>query len=78
MELAQKFGKPLSTTSANMHGQPNTYSVDEIIAQFCPSPNGGGVGGGGIDLILDSGPISKNPPSTIIDLSHREAKILRS
>ncbi len=71
--LAQRFGKPLSTTSANIHGFPNTYSAEEIVAQFkdqLVQP----------DLILDAGTLPKNPPSKIIDLTaggivRREAKM---
>lgn len=61
-ELAARFGHPLSTTSANLHGEPNPYSATEIERQFQghdPQP----------DLILDSGGLPPTPPSTIIDLS---------
>lgn len=61
-ELAKRFGKPLSTTSANLHGQKNTYSVAEISGQFS---------GQDIqpDMILDSGVLPPTPPSTVIDLT---------
>ncbi len=60
--LVEKFGSPLSTTSANLHGQPNPYSPDDIIAQFSRQKFQP-------DLILDSGTLPHNPPSTVIDLS---------
>ncbi|MDD5056119.1 MAG: L-threonylcarbamoyladenylate synthase [Candidatus Peribacteraceae bacterium] len=69
-ELVQRFGKPISTTSANIHGLPNTYSSREIIAQFhgqSAQP----------DLIIDSGDLPKNKPSRIVDLSQGEAKEVR-
>jgi L-threonylcarbamoyladenylate synthase len=62
MELSRRFGKPLSTTSANLHGKPNLYSAEEILSQFQgrkAQP----------DLILDSGKLSRTPPSTVVDLS---------
>ncbi|OIO54355.1 threonylcarbamoyl-AMP synthase [Candidatus Peregrinibacteria bacterium CG1_02_54_53] len=62
MELAKRFGKPLSTTSANLHGQPNPYSAQEIERQFTSAvvqPN----------LILDSGKLPSVPPSTVINLT---------
>ncbi len=62
MELVRRFGKPLSTTSANVHGRPNPYSVQKIEQQFASAnvqP----------DLILDSGTLPLTPPSTIINLS---------
>lgn len=61
-ELAARFGHPLSTTSANLHGEPSPYSATEIERQFQghdPQP----------DFILDSGGLPPTPPSTIIDLS---------
>lgn len=67
--LVAAFGSPLSTTSANLHGQPNPYSAEEIVQQFAEReyvPV----------LILDSGGLPRNPPSTVIDLS-KEGKILR-
>ena len=57
--LAAAFGKPLSTTSANLHGKPNPYSVADSTEQFrdaAAQP----------DLIIDSGSLPVAPPSTII------------
>jgi L-threonylcarbamoyladenylate synthase len=61
-QLALKFGRPLSTTSANLHGKPNPYSAEEIVEQyrreeFQP------------DLILDSGALAPTSPSTVMDLT---------
>lgn len=61
-ELAARFGHPLSTTSANLHGEPSPYSATEIVQQF----QGNDLQP---DLILDSGGLPPTPPSTIIDLS---------
>jgi L-threonylcarbamoyladenylate synthase len=69
-ELVQRFGKPISTTSANIHGLPNTYSAEEITAQFqgqSAQP----------DLVIDSGELPKNKPSRIVDLSQEKKKIIR-
>lgn len=65
MELATRFGKPLSTTSANLHGKPSPYSAQEIKRQFQSSANQP-------DLILDSGELPPAPPSTIIDLTQKD------
>jgi len=64
-KLAQCFGKPLSTTSANIHGKPPPYSTEEILSQLSP------------DLVLDSGPLPEAPPSTVVDLTKGSQKILR-
>lgn len=69
-KLAEPSGVPLSTTSANLHGKPETYSVAEILEQF----EGEGLQP---DLILDSGILPRTPPSTIVDLTENTAKILR-
>src|SRR6185503_9969063 len=74
-ELAKKFGKPLSTTSANLHGRENPYSAEDFEKQFSvvgarhalPLP----------DMFLDSGTLQKNPPSTVIDLSGEEQTFRR-
>lgn len=68
-ELVQAFGRPISTTSANVHGRPAAYTPEDILSQF---PN---------DLsdvlLIDGGSLPRCPPSTIIDLtgsSHREVR----
>ncbi|MFH0769774.1 MAG: L-threonylcarbamoyladenylate synthase [Candidatus Peregrinibacteria bacterium] len=69
-ELACRFGRPLSTTSANVHGRTNTYSVKEITAQWTHEKIKP-------DIIIDSGHLLFIPPSKIIDLSHGTHTVLR-
>jgi L-threonylcarbamoyladenylate synthase len=60
--LAAKMGRPITTTSANLHGKPNPYSADDIRLQFAEQklqPT----------LILDSGILPPTPPSTVVDLT---------
>ncbi len=60
--LVEGFGTPISTTSANIHGQPNPYSAEDIQHQFADAlvkP----------DLVIDSGTLPQNPPSTVMDLT---------
>jgi len=68
--LVQLFGKPLTTTSANLHGKENPYSPEDIQTQFANAPLKP-------DLILDSGLLPQNPPSTVINLADPSAEILR-
>ncbi|MDD4287016.1 MAG: L-threonylcarbamoyladenylate synthase [Candidatus Peribacteraceae bacterium] len=70
MEIAQRFGKPLSTTSANLHGQPNSYSAEEILRQF-------EIKSAQPDLILNSGVLLPTLPSTVIDLTDGKARTQR-
>lgn len=69
-ELVKKFGSPLTTTSANISGQPSPYSVSAIKKQFQLQKFKP-------DFILNSGRLKKNPPSTIVDISGGVLKILR-
>lgn len=69
--LVTAFGSPLSTTSANIHGQPNPYSANDMMRQFSThtiQP----------DLILDSGKLPQNPPSTVVDCTKEEIQEKRS
>ena len=69
-KLVEMFGSPLSTTSANLHGKPNTYSVEEILTQFRGmelQP----------DLVLDSGTLPRRQPSTVVVLGNGNAEVVR-
>ena len=70
LELAKRFGKPFTTTSANKAGEPAQMEADEILAQL-------GEAAAGIDMVLDSGALLNAMPSTVVDLSGLEMKILR-
>jgi L-threonylcarbamoyladenylate synthase len=70
LALAQGFGKPIATTSANVHSQPNPYSVADLQSQFGSQkvvP----------DLTLDSGVIAPEPPSTVVEVIGDTVKVLR-
>jgi L-threonylcarbamoyladenylate synthase len=64
--LARKFGASLTTTSANLSGRLVVKDAAEV-AKIFPK----------IDLILDDGSSSKNNPSTLIDVSGKEVKLIR-
>ncbi|PIR53294.1 threonylcarbamoyl-AMP synthase [Candidatus Peregrinibacteria bacterium CG10_big_fil_rev_8_21_14_0_10_49_10] len=60
-ELVRLFGSPISTTSANRHGEPNTYAAKEMADQFeafAEKP----------DLILDSGVLERNASSSVVSV----------
>lgn len=68
--LVRLLGKPIVATSANVSGQPTTYDPSEIEKQFqdqALQPN----------LILSSGMIPENPPSTIIEAMGEQVQVLR-
>lgn len=71
--IAECLPMPYLTTSANLSGEPPAYSVEELndtllnpeLVTIIP------------DLVLDAGPLPKNPPSTIVDLTVLPPKIIR-
>ncbi len=64
-ELVKKMDSPITTTSANLSGEPPIYKISDIIKKFY----------GKVELILDSGDLPRKKPSTIIHVKKR--KILR-
>jgi|GEM_PF-543226 len=69
-ELSSKLAKPIISTSANISGQPACYDVECVIKQFKNTKVQP-------DLIIDAGPLPKNLPSTILDLSGDTPGIIR-
>lgn len=68
--LALAFGKPLVTTSANLHSAPNPYTLSELQSQYAgsaPLP----------DLVIDSGSLPEQPPSTIVEVVGDDVRVLR-
>ena len=58
---------PMAVTSANISGQPSPSTAEEVFAQL----------GGRIDLIFDGGRTPGGVPSTLVDCTEGELKILR-
>ncbi|MCC6500604.1 MAG: threonylcarbamoyl-AMP synthase [Anaerolineales bacterium] len=58
---------PMAVTSANISGQPSPSTTEEVFAQL----------NGRIELIIDGGKTSGGVPSTVVDCTTDELKILR-
>ena len=58
---------PMAVTSANISGQPSPSTAQEVLAQL----------GGRIDLILNGGKTPGGVPSTLVDCTGNDLKILR-
>jgi len=58
---------PMAVTSANISGRPSPSTAQEVLAQL----------GGRIDLIIDGGTTPGGVPSTLVDCTGNELKILR-
>lgn len=68
--LVGLLGRPITATSANVTGQQPARKIDEVIDQFKNQyikP----------DLILDAGELKCSQPSTILDLTTGQPKIVR-
>ncbi len=64
--LAQRLGKPITATSANMSGKRPIYKIRELISAF----------NGKVDVIIDAGDLRRTEPSTVICLKN-EPKLIR-
>ena len=62
--IAALLGRPVFTTSANVHGKSSPYSID-------------GFDDFDVDLILDAGVLDFNEPSTVVKVDDNRIEILR-
>jgi L-threonylcarbamoyladenylate synthase len=65
--LVRVCGGALTATSANLSGDPPARSAEEV-ADYFPT---------GIDLIIDGGEVVATEPSTVLDLSKPEPRVIR-
>lgn len=65
--LIQALDLPLVGTSANLSGHPPCATADQVLQQL----------GGKIELVLDQGTTKGTAPSTILDLTHEPARLVR-
>ena len=70
-DLVRAFGKPLTATSANPSGYPPFYSSSALLHEFPKSKLQY------INLLIDSGNLPHNKPSTVVDLTESAIKTLR-
>ena len=66
-ELAQRLGRPITGTSANISGAPDPQSLDELRRQV----------GGRVDWVVSAGPVPAGTASTIVDLTGDMPKLIR-
>lgn len=68
--LLEKFGYPITATSANLSGDESTGNIDQVIRSFSDRSIRP-------DLVIDVGVLPQSDPSTILDLTSDRPKILR-
>jgi len=67
-ELCRVSGRLLTATSANLSGAPPSNDPDDIERALRT----------GVDLLLDAGRTPGGPPSTIVDVTGREVRLVRA
>ncbi len=70
LDLVRAFGKPITTTSANLAGEEPRRSAQDILAQLGEKTEY-------IDLAIAVGELPERLPSTVVDVSSGEIKVLR-
>lgn len=68
--LMEVAGVPLVATSGNISGQPPSHKISEVVTQFAAELTQP-------DLIMDAGDLPGSEPSTVLDLSSDNPKIIR-
>ena len=71
LSLIRSFGRPITSTSANTSGKKTPYCLADVLKYTTPKRLGL------VDLFLDAGRLPYNPPSTVVDTTLNEPKVLR-
>ena len=66
--LLSALGEPIASSSANRAGEPPPSDAEAVMAGL----------GGELDILLDGGDCRLGQPSTILDLTGPEARVLRA
>jgi L-threonylcarbamoyladenylate synthase len=66
-QLINELNAPIISTSANISGEKNPYSISEISNSIKEN----------VDKIIDKGNLKTNPPSTVINIKNDKIKIIR-
>lgn len=71
LKIIKTFGRPITSTSANISGARNPWSIQDIL-DTTPKEKLGL-----IDLVLNTGALPKREPSAIVDTSREKTEIVR-
>jgi L-threonylcarbamoyladenylate synthase len=71
-QLVRALGEPLTSTSANLPGAPPAPGAEAIARDFARAV------GAGTLLVLDGGVLGNSPPSTVVDCTRSEARLVRA
>ncbi len=67
LDILQMFAGPIVLTSANISGQPDAVTAEQVLASL----------GSRVDLVLNDGQSRLGQPSTVVRVEERSFKILR-
>ncbi len=70
LALVRALGRPITTTSANLSGMKNNYTIDDVLRQFRdtePRP----------DLLIDAGTLPEIAVSTVVDSTKGKPIVMR-
>lgn len=70
-DLVKAIGGPVTATSANLSGRTPNYSIQSFLRPLSKKKLAM------IDMIVDAGKLPRNKPSTVIDATESEVKVLR-
>ncbi|MDZ7342766.1 MAG: L-threonylcarbamoyladenylate synthase [candidate division KSB1 bacterium] len=68
LELLNRCGVPITSSSANLSGQPNPVSVEDVVANFDDR----------LELIIDGGYARSKAASTVVQIRDNEIVLLRA
>jgi L-threonylcarbamoyladenylate synthase len=71
LEIIRRFGRPITSTSANTSGKKTPYCLKDVLKYTSKKRLRL------VNLFLDAGKLSYNPPSTVVDTTLNEPKVLR-
>ncbi len=69
LQVLEKLGKPLTSTSANLSGCPGGGDFNKIVSSFVEEKP---------DLAVNGGKLKESESSSVIDLSNNNFKVLRN
>ena len=67
LSLVRESGVPVTSTSANLSGHASASCVEEVLGEL----------DGKIDMVIDGGSLDSSVPSTVVDLTKGDLRILR-
>ncbi len=69
--LIMRLGQPLTSTSANRPGAAPAAGAEQLVLLFQTAYDAGSL------MVLDGGPLGNVPPSTIVDCTGRDPRLIR-